>query len=273
MMKIFALFFIIHFEIAFSQNNGGFEIWKSTLGVDFPTNWNSLNSLVFIGNDTSCKKVQNSHSGNYAALIKPVYLSSLNDTISGILIQSIFFNRRPESFCIFYKYLGSENDSSFILLNFYKGAISPSNSIGNAYFYFVRSLNWTQACSNVNWISLENPDSLVTQISTSFKNKKDSLILDDYELKFNVDIDKLQFTDGISQLFFNQQTNELIFVFTSSSIGSIKKIILRNCYGQEIIKSETSDDKLQVNQLSTGIYYVEVFFNDLRYFKRVIISN
>lgn len=269
----FSLFLITigHFSTAFGQNNTGFENWVNLGGIEVPENWATLNALVISGSDTSCTKYTNAHSGDFAALIHPIYFDFIDDTISGILTQSDAIQYRPDSFCIFYQYSGSHTDSAFIQVDFYKEFIHPNQIIGSAVYYFKNQITWSQACSSIDWQSSDQPDSVLIHIWTSNNNKRDSLIVDDFGFVNPVSINNMKAEKLIPILYYNQENNEI--VFNNVSIASAHKIVtIRNQLGQALMHIETGQKTIGMDKLPAGIYIVELQCNGRWFFQKIIIA-
>lgn len=238
-----------------AQTNGEFENWTTTGNYEDPTGWVTFNLFSTLGDSLSVLKYTPPYSGNYSVLMRPVYSVFASDTVPAIMYQGIPYTSRPNSARFAYMQTSASGDSGFISVEFYKGATSdPSNMIGYAQYYPTANLGWKRVETDITWLDVTNPDTMLVYIVSPIGFGSKMLI------------------DDISVSIYSAKTTPLtqdqcrVFVARSGKLAVIQpkdygfdKIRIMNTNGQ-LVKEMAVLDGTTVSDftLPSGIYIYEL---------------
>jgi hypothetical protein len=182
------------------QINLDFENWSNKFGTLSPDFWYNINFAVLLGDSVSCQQAVPSHTGNFAAKIRPITIKSFNNiNLNGTLNTFWIPTIRNKSISFYYKYSATVKDSCFMDLSYYYGNMgSSSNVVGNCRIELDTVSTWKKVTLQINWTSNNFPDTAFLSFSTNNKDLTSSLIIDEISLN-----DTVQSIHGINSNTFS----------------------------------------------------------------------
>ena len=274
-----------------SLRNGSFENWvdRSKNGTTYsdPEFWYTLNSLSSFGMEPTTWVSNDAKLGQ-----KAVYLETTSQTfgiIPGILacnqflepngdpnldLNKIPFKSRPTAISFWYKakpFIGDSSAFNFTLTKFKNNA---QQVIGTA--------SWTKGTVDSNYqyvkvyfdyLSNEDPDSASIIFSSSINGfdpvAGSSLLIDEIRLEYVISGLTEHQTQHI-ELYPNPSTDHKIYFDQNLKFESIT---IRNIQGLEIQQMKTDINEINLEQLKSGIYFLEfIKQNKVIYTNKIILN-
>ncbi len=254
--------------------NAGFEDWTLTnlFNTSFyvPNSWDNLDSAsAFIGFLT-CLQTTDKHSGNFAVKLVTTAVTSINDTVNGIVttgqliitppygIQGgIPYHERPDSIAGWMKYTPVGGDSTQIQFDL---LANNGDTIGTALAKIGATItSYTRFTAPVKYKSAATPDVSRWMISSSNGYKAmpgSTLLIDDLSLLFTTGIHTIESSSGM-QLINSLVTNEIILSNPKHLEG---QLLLYNAMGALVatFPVKQSSEQIRLLHLENGIYFCQV---------------
>ena len=273
--------------------NYGFETWVnyvdsgdcSTPHLVYPTpdHWKGSLGYNCLQYDYSFTKNNESYpagTGQYSLMIKP----DIANGVRGVAISNIHpdpmtnwtpkpsfaINYRPSSLCLYYKYLPYGGDTIICEVFFYKNG----TVIGNPVFGTTQTISsWTPLQFPMTYLTSDVPDSATIILLTGafIQHSESILYVDNLNFdSFITAVNEKKFNNEIS--FYPNPANDFICFNNLKSSGLT--INIYNVVG-EIVKTEIvnqNNQKVNINDLTNGVYLVAVKSNEQTEIKKLIIQ-
>ena len=284
-MKKLLLFSVsaIFFGNTFAQNaipNPGFEAWTNHGSYDDPSNgWGTIADISggFVENCFKESAAANVHSGTYAVKLQTINVPLQGEApgivVTGTINQSTFgvdggvaFNLRPDSVTGWYKYspVGTDTASVDVRISYWSGTARVL--VAQARFEKTTAVaSYTRFAVPFVYAQPNNPDTMVIVLMSSAggattANTNSTAYYDDLDLVYNGTGVSEQSAISSVSVYPNPTSNAITF---STQLSKFTVKVL-DAAGRTILneESDASNYRMNVSNLSSGIYFYELTASD-----------
>lgn len=253
--------------------NAGFEYWKN---IYFPILENWRYNIYKIKNDDSQNIICPSTYYHYGK--KSLQISNLTNNLDTIFVKIISNKNpiyyRPKSLTGYYYNPYNNIDSFFIFIWFYKN----TNIIGESFFYLNELNNSFTPFETpiIYYTQTETPDSFCIEISSKHSHLISNLPIYIDDLNFDsflihVDSDKIESETCI----YPNPASDYLHILLPENVEN-KNIKIYDLHGTNVINypitNKEKSIQLNLSNLNSGIYIVQIITNKKNIFSKIIIN-
>lgn len=270
MKKLFTLLFMMPLLCISlkAQTNLSFENWSSLGDYDNPDDWQTTNLIVsLVGGDAACSKA-GAHWGNHSMRLNSSFISLIGDTIPGFAIQQFASHKRYQSFSFYYQYSSPSSTMASVSVLCFKDSVQGNTPMGEGVFVLTPGASWQFANMDIDWSSVDNPDSIMISIITDVDNLKDTMIIDDIQLsEFTTSLARV--STVAPELFVNSQRQ---IVLTETGNADPVQLVLSNALGQVVLERKMLPGVVETSSLPAGLYVYRYARDGRVYNGRIVLE-
>lgn len=271
--------------------NSGFETWINIGSYETPSSWDNLNQITYNSGIYTCIKGTPGYSGTSylflsskaiagKGIVPGIAVCGIIDTVTYKPKSGFPFSNRPQYLSSYIQYMPADPaDSSSIkvLLTKWNSSLLQRDTVafGSSYFNTMAH-SWFNNGTLLNYMSGENPDSVIIVISSSSSVPKNGSY---------IYVDNLQFVGNVVGISENNPKENNISVFPNPSNGDINidfyvepdktSILLIYDLNGKLIHEVTELSKsnlINVSQWPKGIYTIQIQSNNQFINKKLTIN-
>lgn len=246
--------------------NGSFERWVMKGGVEIPDGW--INSEELKCSPLSSSKSTDKADSLYAIKLETSNCSEAGGIHEGFAVKAFPVNKKPLYLNFAYKAVRVNTDSSQIKVIMKKGTAVIGSATLNIYTSVTAFKNFALP---IVYTTTDIPDKAEIYLHSDKAGKEA------YGNKLWVD--KLSFSDVLVSIDEQKTTEQEISLFPNPAQDKIslkgnhwlngQLYVIRDISGKALLQGSISDNSIDIAQLSSGLYLVQIGETDRKMLKLV----